>query len=164
MTRVLHVLDHSLPLHSGYTFRTRAILKAQEALGLEVRGLTSQRHNAEAEWDAPCEEYDGLTFHRTPGVSTGPMLVREFREMAATNDAIRKLAAELDVKGVEAEGAWAVTDAFTLNYNVSWMDAYDTTSLSAAREHIDHTRRKSCFFCQLSKIESTQRCFFTWLY
>jgi hypothetical protein len=29
MTRVLHVLDHSLPLHSGYTFRTRAILKAQ---------------------------------------------------------------------------------------------------------------------------------------
>jgi iron complex outermembrane receptor protein len=32
-------------------------------------------------------------------------------------------AAELDVKGVEAEGAWAVTDAFTLNYNISWMDA-----------------------------------------
>ena len=37
MTRVLHVLDHSLPLHSGYTFRTRAILKAQQAAGLEVR-------------------------------------------------------------------------------------------------------------------------------
>ncbi|MEM1197277.1 MAG: glycosyltransferase WbuB, partial [Pseudomonadota bacterium] len=49
MTRVLHVLDHSLPLHSGYTFRTRAILKAQEAAGLEVRGLTSQRHEAEIE-------------------------------------------------------------------------------------------------------------------
>ena len=31
MLRVLHVLDHSLPLHSGYTFRTRAILKAQQA-------------------------------------------------------------------------------------------------------------------------------------
>ena len=29
MTRVLHVLDHSLPLHSGYTFRTRAIMTAQ---------------------------------------------------------------------------------------------------------------------------------------
>ena len=39
MTRVLHVLDHSLPVHSGYTFRTRAILKAQEAKGLEVRGM-----------------------------------------------------------------------------------------------------------------------------
>ena len=28
MTRVLHVLDHSLPLHSGYTFRTAALLRA----------------------------------------------------------------------------------------------------------------------------------------
>ena len=36
MTRILHVLDHSLPLHSGYTFRTRAILKAQEALATAV--------------------------------------------------------------------------------------------------------------------------------
>ena len=45
MTRVLHVLDHSLPLHSGYTFRTRAILKAQAADGLEVRGITGLRHS-----------------------------------------------------------------------------------------------------------------------
>ena len=94
MTRVLHVLDHSLPLHSGYTFRTRAILKAQEALGLEVRGLTSQRHNAEADWDNACEQFDGLTFHRTPGTSEGPMLVRELREMSATHSAILDLAKE----------------------------------------------------------------------
>lgn len=94
MTRVLHVLDHSLPLHSGYTFRTRAILKAQEALGLEVRGLTSQRHNAAAEWDNAQEQFDGLTFHRTPGISEGPMLVREFREMSATHSAILELAKE----------------------------------------------------------------------
>ena len=92
MTRILHVLDHSLPLHSGYTFRTRAILKAQEGLGLEVRGLTSQRHNAEADWSHSREEFDGLTFHRTPGASGGPIGVREFREMAATYDAIRALA------------------------------------------------------------------------
>lgn len=32
-------------------------------------------------------------------------------------------AAEMTVKGVEAEGAWAVNDAFTLRYNVSYMDA-----------------------------------------
>ena len=25
--RVLHVLDHSIPLHSGYTFRSLAILR-----------------------------------------------------------------------------------------------------------------------------------------
>ena len=92
MTRVLHVLDHSLPLHSGYTFRTRAILKAQAGLGLDVRGLTSQRHNAEAEWTQDCETFDGLTFHRTPGISDGPMLVRELREMNATHAAIMALA------------------------------------------------------------------------
>lgn len=92
MSRVLHVLDHSLPLHSGYTFRTRAILKSQEALGLEVRGLTSQKHNAESAWNEPREVFDGLTFHRTPGISAGPMMVKEFREMAATRAAILELA------------------------------------------------------------------------
>ena len=46
MTRVLHLLDHSLPLHSGYSFRTRAILKAQQAAGLDVRGLTGLRHGS----------------------------------------------------------------------------------------------------------------------
>jgi hypothetical protein len=29
--RVLHVLDHSIPLHSGYTFRTAALLREQRA-------------------------------------------------------------------------------------------------------------------------------------
>ena len=43
MPRILHVLDHSLPLHSGYTFRTRAILKSQIGAGWEVRGLTGLR-------------------------------------------------------------------------------------------------------------------------
>jgi glycogen synthase len=94
MTRVLHVLDHSLPLHSGYTFRTRAILKAQEAAGLEVRGITSQRHNNEAEWTEVRETFDGLTFHRTAGTPKGPVGVSEFREMAALTDSILELAKE----------------------------------------------------------------------
>ena len=32
-------------------------------------------------------------------------------------------AAEMTVKGIEAEGAWAVTNGLTLTYNLSWMDA-----------------------------------------
>ncbi|MEJ8567348.1 TonB-dependent receptor [Elongatibacter sediminis] len=32
-------------------------------------------------------------------------------------------AAEMTVKGIEAEGAFAVSDNFTLHYNASWMDA-----------------------------------------
>jgi PEP-CTERM/exosortase A-associated glycosyltransferase len=100
MTRVLHVLDHSLPLHSGYTFRTRAILKAQEALGLEVRGITGLRHQAnlpDADASAalaPVEMVEGLTFHRTPGQSGGPPVLGEAREMGALAAAIGELAQE----------------------------------------------------------------------
>lgn len=97
MTRVLHVLDHSLPLHSGYTFRTRAILKAQEALGLEVSGLTGLRHETQIEEKSQTgavEEVDGLTFHRTAGAPSGPVLVSEFREMAALSQSIQTLAKE----------------------------------------------------------------------
>jgi hypothetical protein len=38
--RILHILDHSIPLHSGYTFRTLAILQQQRALGWETFHLT----------------------------------------------------------------------------------------------------------------------------
>jgi len=79
MTRILHVLDHSLPLHSGYTFRTRALLKAQQGRGWAVRGITGNRHVAEG---PPVETVDGLTFHRVPGRSTGPIApLAEWRDM-----------------------------------------------------------------------------------
>ena len=82
MFRVLHILDHSLPLQSGYTFRTRAILKAQQADGFEVRAVTGLRHKA----DGPDhEEVDGLAFRRTRGV---PGLAREWGEITALTDAI----------------------------------------------------------------------------
>lgn len=60
--RILHILDHGLPLQSGYTFRTRAILKAQEAQGWAVAAVTGPRHGAA---EASVEAVDGLTFHRT---------------------------------------------------------------------------------------------------
>ena len=91
MTRVLHVLDHSLPLHSGYTFRTRAILKAQQALGLEVRGITGLRHIAEG---PDHEEADGIIFHRTRGKASGPAGLREWREINLLAEAIVALATE----------------------------------------------------------------------
>ncbi len=91
MTRILHVLDHSLPMHSGYTFRTRAILKAQMGLGLEVRGLTGLRH----ERGGPSsEEVDGIRFHRAQGEVNGPPGLREWREVVALADAIEALCVE----------------------------------------------------------------------
>lgn len=88
MTRVLHVLDHSLPLHSGYTFRTRAILKAQQAIGMEVRAVTGLRHTAagpEQEW------LEGLSFHRTAGAAKGPTGLREWREIGLLADRIEQI-------------------------------------------------------------------------
>jgi PEP-CTERM/exosortase A-associated glycosyltransferase len=89
MTRVLHVLDHSLPLHSGYTFRTRAIMTAQAASGLEVRGITGLRHEADG---PPAEVADGLLFHRTTGDAGGPVGLRELREVARLAEAIERVA------------------------------------------------------------------------
>lgn len=94
MTRVLHVLDHSLPLHSGYTFRTRAILKAQQGHGLEVRGITGQRHNLEAAPGPSPEAVDELVFHRTCGLPEGPPPLREMGEIEALGSAIHALAQE----------------------------------------------------------------------
>ena len=62
--RVLHVLDHSIPLHSGYTFRTRSILREQRALGWETFHVTGAKHQGGN--DLPEETADGLHFYRTP--------------------------------------------------------------------------------------------------
>jgi glycogen synthase len=91
MIRVLHVLDHSLPLHSGYTFRTRAILKAQQTANIEVRGITGLRHAAPG---ADREEIEGLVFHRTRGEAGGLPGLREWREIGKFAEAIARLCEE----------------------------------------------------------------------
>jgi len=65
--RILHILDHSIPLHSGYTFRTAAILREQHRLGWETVHLTSPKHGAASGNGTDTEEWaEGLYFHRTP--------------------------------------------------------------------------------------------------
>jgi len=60
--RVLHILDHSIPLHSGYTFRTRAILEQQRRMGWETFHLTSTK---QGESGAVFEQVGELAFYRT---------------------------------------------------------------------------------------------------
>ena len=91
MTRILHILDHSLPMHSGYAFRTRAIMSAQAAGGLEVCGITGLRHTVAG---PALEMAEGLTFHRTPGQMSGPAGYREWREINALAHATVQLARE----------------------------------------------------------------------
>ena len=61
--KILHVFDHTLPLHSGYTFRSAAILREQRKLGWDTYHLSGpkQLNCTVAEEDA-----DGLHFYRTP--------------------------------------------------------------------------------------------------
>jgi len=63
--RILHVLDHSIPLHSGYTFRSRAIFQQQRGLGWETAHLTSSKHADAVETQPDEEDVEGLHFYRT---------------------------------------------------------------------------------------------------
>ncbi|MBL9065757.1 MAG: glycosyltransferase, exosortase A system-associated [Sphingopyxis sp.] len=89
MTRILHVLDHSLPTHSGYTFRTRALMKAQVAKGWEVAGVTGVRH---PEPGPDGETVDGLTFYRTAPIAPGMPVINEWREIGALARRVEALA------------------------------------------------------------------------
>ena len=91
MTRILHVLDHSLPAHSGYTFRTRALMKAQTAKGWEIAGVTGVRH---PEPGPDSETVDGLTFYRTPQIAPARPPIREWREIVALAKRIEALVRE----------------------------------------------------------------------
>jgi PEP-CTERM/exosortase A-associated glycosyltransferase len=60
--RVLHVLDHSLPLGSGYSYRSRSIVSAQRRLGLEPIVLTSPKQGTDRDG---CDLVDGIRHYRT---------------------------------------------------------------------------------------------------
>ncbi|AEF99764.1 TIGR04063 family PEP-CTERM/XrtA system glycosyltransferase [Methylomonas methanica] len=76
--KVLHILDHSIPLHSGYTFRTRSILEEQRKLGLETFHITSSKHVGGR---SALETVDGLCFYRSPdpeGLFVGLPVVKQW--------------------------------------------------------------------------------------
>ncbi len=77
--RVLHVLDHSIPLHSGYTFRTLAILREQQHLGWQTLQLTTPKQGAGTALE---EVVDGRKFYRTPSTAADG-LVKQMQLTAA---------------------------------------------------------------------------------
>ncbi|MEO1766710.1 TIGR04063 family PEP-CTERM/XrtA system glycosyltransferase [Thiobacter aerophilum] len=91
--RILHVFDHSLPLHSGYTFRSAAILREQRALGWETFHLTGPR---QVKCEVAEEEVDGLHFYRTApptGLMSRLPAVNQLADMLALK---RRLAEVID--------------------------------------------------------------------
>jgi PEP-CTERM/exosortase A-associated glycosyltransferase len=77
--RILHVLDHSIPLHSGYTFRTLSILREQRRLGWETYHLTSPK---QLDCKASEEDIDGWHFYRTPALAGSTAKIPVLRELA----------------------------------------------------------------------------------
>jgi len=68
--KILHILDHSLPLQSGYAFRSQNILQAQRKRGWQPVALTSPKH--EESWKGSFqsqEEISGCRYYRTGAVS-----------------------------------------------------------------------------------------------
>lgn len=89
--RILHVLDHSLPLHSGYTFRTLAILGQQRAMGWETFQLTGPKQGDVRQRE---ERIDDWIFYRTPPASgvAAKLPIVEYRYLMK---ALRKRLAEV---------------------------------------------------------------------
>ena len=92
--RILHVLDHSLPVHSGYTFRTRAILKAQIEHGLGGRRADRRAPGARPGRIAGDRRRPDLLPHAAPA--------RRRRRRCANGARSRRSAARLD----EVVGEW----------------------------------------------------------
>jgi hypothetical protein len=87
--KILHVLDHSVPLHSGYTFRTLSILREQRKLGWDTLQLTTPKQGGPAVRE---ETVEGFRFLRTPGAPADS----PWRQMRATAARLREAADEFE--------------------------------------------------------------------
>lgn len=90
--RILHIFDHSVPLHSGYSFRSLALLTEQRNMGWETHHLTTPKQGVCASTQ---EEVDGWLFHRTNANRDMTGIRGYFRQMSATQERIEALIKEI---------------------------------------------------------------------
>ena len=62
---MVHVLDHSWPVLSGYAVRSRNLISAQHALGVSIRAVTGPLHQLD-DPEAADVVLDGVPYLRTP--------------------------------------------------------------------------------------------------
>lgn len=87
--RILHIFDHSVPLHSGYTFRSLAILKEQRRRDWETFQLTSPKQGPIA---SLTEESGGFSFFRSTPRQDWSARLPIVRELALMQDLRRRIA------------------------------------------------------------------------
>jgi PEP-CTERM/exosortase A-associated glycosyltransferase len=86
--RVLHILDHSIPLHSGYTFRTLSILKEQRNIGWETFHLTGTKQENCAVLE---EDVGSWHFYRTPALQNATARLPVLNQVAAMDSLTSRL-------------------------------------------------------------------------
>jgi glycogen synthase len=139
MTNILHVLDHSLPLQSGYASRSHAILKALKNSGLRVAAVTSPKHGPS---NNDCDCIDGVQYLRSSvsahGTSFG--VAGQLRTVLSTKRAIARYCRERDVDIIHAHspclnGLAAFSQGVPLVYEMrsSWEDAAVSEGITSDR-------------------------------
>ena len=92
--KILHILDHSLPLHSGYTFRSHNIFNAQKNRGWNPVIVTSPKHEEswKGAWE-PQEQINGFRYYRTGPISNNCIPFKaELQLMRALSKRIHEVA------------------------------------------------------------------------
>ena len=132
MTKVLHVLDTSVPNLSGYAVRSRYLMTFQRRGGWHPVAVTSDRHRA----DRDREEFDGITYYRSRLNSAPPRsaLGRDLRLMRQLRRDIVRIAKEESVDVIHAHSpvlcglpAWSAARRlgrpFVYEVRALWEDA-----------------------------------------
>lgn len=86
--KILHILDHSIPLHSGYSFRTKAILEQQRKLGWETFHVTSCKHFGAT---SSVEVVDDFQFYRSEPLSAWSASVPVLNQWAIVHSLQQRL-------------------------------------------------------------------------
>ncbi len=86
---VLHILDHSLPIISGYSTRSRNIVAFQKELGLRPVVITSPKHPPDGSLS---DEQDGILHYRTPASRGRLAYAREMSLMLRLARRIKEVA------------------------------------------------------------------------
>lgn len=101
--KILHVLDHSLPNFSGYSFRSDYLLRAQRWLGLSPSVITSPKHG---DFTTAQETIEGIDYYRTQWPNFSQIqkvpMAKQMACVAVLAKEVKRLAAELKVDLIHA--------------------------------------------------------------
>lgn len=91
--KILHVLDHSLPVQSGYAFRSAAILREQRRLGWDALPVTGPKQGAVR---LEKERVDDTSYYRTPDADSWSSRVPVLNQVEVVRRLRRRLRRILD--------------------------------------------------------------------